>query len=137
MERIEYFLNKGQDAPSLLEYQVWIEYWQDRLLYAWRRWSSDFYRSWARPLIMLVLGYFLINALPAVWVETFQISHWLDFTLRPITEIATYERSLVRIIGEDYNTVPASTKRFLKFAGIVEVVWIGVWGFAFSKSIRR
>ena len=56
LERIEYFLNKGQDTPSLFEYRVWIEYWQDRALYAWRRWSSDFYRSWLRPLTMLVVG---------------------------------------------------------------------------------
>ena len=48
LERIEYFLNKEQDTPSVLEYGVWIEYWQDRALYVWRRWSSNFYRSWVR-----------------------------------------------------------------------------------------
>ncbi len=137
LERIEYFLNKGQDAPSLLEYQVWIEYWQDRALYAWRRWSSDFYRSWLRPLIALVVGYLLINALPAFWIESFLISHWPDFTLRPITEIATYEASLVRIVGDEYDTVSSSAKRFLKLVGILEVVWISVCGFAFAKSIKR
>ena len=137
LEKIEYFLNKGQGAPSLLDCRVWIEYWQDRALYAWRRWSSDFYRSWLRPLVMLVLGYFLINAVPAFFIESFLISQWIDFTLRPITEIPAYEASLVRILGDDYNAVPASTKTLLKLAGFIEVVWIGVWGFALAKSIKR
>ena len=137
LERIEYFLNKGQDTPSLSDCQVWIEYWQDRVLYAWRRWSSDFYRSWLRPLVMLVAGYLVINALPYLFVEPFSASHWIDLTVRPVAEIATYEISLGRIVGSEYETVPALTKTFLKLAGLVEVVWIGIWGFAFAKSIRR
>ena len=137
LERIEYFLNKGQDAPSLLEYRIWIEYWQDRVLFSWRRWSSDFYRSWLRPLTMLLLGYLLINAVPALWIESFLISHWIDFTLRPVTEIATYEASVGRIVGDEYGTVPGSVKTILKLAGFVEVVWIGLWGFALAKAIKR
>ena len=84
LERIEYFLNKGVDTPSLLNYWVWIEYWQDRVLYAWRRWSSDFYRSWIRPLALLVIGYLTINAVPVVLVESFSVSDWIELTLRPV-----------------------------------------------------
>ena len=137
LERIEYFLNKGQNTPSPLDCRVWIEYWQDRVLYAWRRWSSDFYRSWLRPLVMLVAGYLVINALPYLLVEPFSASHWIDLTVRPVTEIATFEISLGRIVGNEYETVPALAKTFLKLMGLVEVVWIGVWGFALAKSIRR
>ncbi len=137
LERIEYFLNKGEDTPSLLEFFVWFEYWQDRVLYAWRRWSSDFYKSWFRPLAMLVIGYLLLNAIPTLMVESFSISHWINFTLRPVTEIAAYEVSLGRIVGSEYDTVPASTKTLLKLLGLIELVWVGVWGFAFAKSIRR
>ena len=137
LERIEYFLNKGQDTPSLLDCRVWIEYWQDRVLYAWRRWSSDFYRSWLRPLAMLVAGYLTINALPFVLVEPFSVSDWFDLSLRPIGEIATYEVSVGRIVGGDYETVRSSGKTLLKLAGLVEVVWIGIWGFVFAKSVRR
>ena len=138
LERIEYFLNKGQGAPSVLDYRVWIEYWQDRALYAWRRWSSDFYRSWLRPVAMLVGGYLLINAVPpALIVESFSVSHWIDLTLRPITELATYEASLGRIVGREYDAVSVSGKTILKLAGLIEMVWIGVWAFAFAKAIRR
>ena len=137
LERIEYFLNKGQETPSILDYGAWIEYWQDRILHAWRRWSSDFYRSWLRPLVVLIVGYLVINMAPAFFVESFLMTHWMDFTLRPITEIATYEGSLGRIVGDEYKTVPAFAKSLLKLAGLVEVVWIGVWGFALAKSIKR
>ena len=137
LERIEYFLNKGQDTPSLSDCRVWIEYWQDRVLYAWRRWSSDFYRSWLRPLVILVVGYLLINAAPALSVEPFSVSRWIDLTLRPVAQIATCEISSGRIVGSEYEAVPASAKTFLKLAGRVEVVWIGVRGFALAKSLRR
>lgn len=137
LERIEYFLNKGRDTPSALEFGIWIEYWQDRTLLAWRRWSSDFYRSWLRPLIILVVGYLVINSAPAFFVESFLVNHWIDFTLRPITEIATYEASLSRVVGDGYKTVPSSAKTLLKLAGLIEVIWIGLWGFALAKSIRR
>lgn len=138
LERIEYFLNKGQDAPSAFDLRVWIEYWQDRVLYGWRRWSSDFYRSWLRPLVMLVGGYLVINGLPpALLVDGFSVSHWIDLSLRPLTDIAAYEASLGRVVGSDYEVVSASGKTLLKLAGLIEVLWIGVWAFAFTKSIRR
>ena len=138
LERIEYFLNKGRGAPSAYDFRIWIEYWQDRVLYGWRRWSSDFYRSWLRPMAMLVGGYLVINALPpAILIDGFSVSHWMDLTLRPITEIAAYEASLGRIVGSDYEAVSAYAKTLLKLVGLIEVFWIGVWAFAFTKSIRR
>ena len=137
LERIEYFLNKGRETPSLLDYGVWIEYWQDRIRHAWRRWSSDFYRSWLRPLVVLVVGYLVINMVPAFYVESFMTNHWIDFTLRPITEVATYEASLGRIVGDEYKSVSASAKTLLRVAGLLEVLWIGAWGFALAKSIKR
>lgn len=64
LDRIEYFLTKNQEISFFANKREWVEHWQDRLLYAWRRWSSDFYRSWLRPLSMTVLGYGVLNALP-------------------------------------------------------------------------
>ena len=138
LERIEYFLNKGRGAPSVFDFRVWLEYWQDRALYGWRRWSSDFYRCWLRPLTMLVGGYAAINALPpAILVDGFSLSDWLGLTFRPLTEIPVYEASLARIVGSDYDAVSGSAKTLLKLAGLMEVLWIGVWAFALTKSLRR
>ena len=137
LERIEYFLIRGRDTPLILDFRVWIEYWQDRILYGWRRCSSDFYSSWLRPLLMLVGGYAAINALPVILVDGFGCSQWIDLALRPLNEIAAYEASIGGIIGSQYESVSDSSKTLLKIAGLFQVLWIGLWAFVFTKSIRR
>ena len=79
LERIDYFLNKSQDSPHVKDYGACIEYWQDRILYGWRRWSSDFYRSWLRPLIVILVSYIVLNAVPALFFDGYSISHGLSF----------------------------------------------------------
>lgn len=137
IDRIEYFLNKEQDTPSLVDFRIWIEYWQDRLLYAWRRWSSDFYRSWMRPLLLIVLGYMVMNAVPALVIDSFSLSHWFELTLRPIGEIAKFEQSLNRIVGNDYDRLSSFNKMSFKLLGLIQVIWIAMWSFAFARSIKR
>ena len=137
LDRIEYFLNKEQDTPLLSDYRIWIEYWQDRVLYAWRRWSSDFYRSWLRPLSMIILGYMLFNAIPVLFIEAFSFSHWIEFTLRPISDIARYEETLDNMFGCEYEIISSSGKNTLRVVGLVEVTWLAIWSFAFARSIKR
>ena len=137
IDRIEYFLNKELKTPCILDYSIWVEYWQDRILYAWRRWSSDFYRSWVRPLCWLVLGYLLLNAAPALYLENFTMSHWIEFNLRSVGEIAKYESSLEKIFSGDYESVSLRLKNILRIIGLVEVIWIAMWSFAFVKAIKR
>lgn len=137
LERIEYHLNKEQDAPSLIDWRIWIEYWQDRLLYAWRRWSSDFYKSWFRPLLMIILGYMVLNSVPKVFIATFSLADWIEFTLRPIGEIAGYEESLRNVVGDDYRDISSSQKNVFSLVGLIQMIWITMWSFAFARSIRR
>ena len=137
LDRIEYFFNKEQDTPLLSDFRIWIEYWQDRVLYAWRRWSSDFYRSWLRPLSMIILGYMLLNAIPVWFIEGFSLSDWIEFTLRPISDIARYEETLSKMFGCEYETISSSGKNTLRVFGLVEVIWIAIWSFAFARSIKR
>ena len=137
LERIEYFLNKEQDAPSPVDYRIWIEYWRDRVLYAWRRWSSDFYKSWFRPLCMIVLGYMLMNAIPVLFIDTFSLSQWIEFTLRPIRDIAGYEEKLSQILSNDYAMISVAERNILRLVGLIEVIWIAMWSFAFAKAIRK
>ena len=137
IDRIEYFLNKEQETPSLVDFRIWIEYWQDRLLHAWSRWSSDFYKSWMRPLLLIMLGYILMNAVPAFVIDAFSLSHWIELTLRPIGEIAEYEQSLSGIVGADYDKLSSPEKVLFKLVGVAQVIWIGMGSFAFARSIRR
>ena len=137
LDRIDYFLNKDQDTPSPADCRIWVEYWQDRVLHAWRRWSSDFYRSWLRPLSMIVLGYMLLNAMPALFIDAFSLSHWLEFTLRPIRDIAGYEEALNQILSSDYDVLSLPNRNLLRLVGLIEVIWIAMWSFAFAKAIRK
>ena len=137
LERIEYYLNKEQASPSLLNWRIWIEYWQDRLLYAWRRWSSNFYKSWFRPLLMIILGYMILNAVPKLFITTFYLADWVEFTLRPIGEIAGYEESLRSIVGDDFTDISSSKRNVLSLVGFIQMIWITMWSFAFARSIRR
>ena len=90
LDRIEYFLNKEQKIPVQFDSAMWIDYWQDRCLLAWRRWSSDFYRSWLRPLTVLIIGYLAMNAFPAFCIENFTVANWIEFSLRAPNRIPFY-----------------------------------------------
>ena len=135
--RIEYFLTKEQDVSFSVDRREWFEYWQDRILYAWRRWSSDFYRSWFWPLLMVVLGYMVLNALPGFWIEGFTISDWAEFSLRPVQKIPFYTETLQIMYEDKYGGISRGSKILLRFIGLFQVVWIAMWGFAFGKSIKR
>ena len=137
LDRVEYFLTKDQEVSFVVDKREWFEYWQDRILYAWRRWSSDFYRSWLRPLSMVVLGYGALNALPWFWIENFTFADWIAFSLRPISQIHLYAGSLEAVCGDEYKCLPLRSKNWLSFIGLLQMIWIAVWGFSFSKSIKR
>ena len=137
LDRIEYFLTKDQKVSFRAGMREWFEYWQDRILYAWRRWSSDFYRSWIRPLSMIVLGYFALNACPLFWIDSFTFSDWITFSLQPVSKIHLYTEKLETVCGDDYRCLSPSSKNWLGFIGLLQVIWIAIWGFSFSKSIKR
>lgn len=137
VDRIDYFLNKGEDTPSPMDFRVWIEYWQDRGLYAWRRWSSDFYRSWLRPLLMLVAGYSVLNAVPLLFLEAFSFQHWVEFSLRPVNRVAAYGSTLAQMFPCHYELLSLESKNALRLVGLCEVIWIAMWGFAFARSVKR
>ncbi len=137
IDRIDYHLNKELIPPPPTDFWIWCEYWQDRLLYAWRRWSSNFYKSWLQPLLMMLLGYMLLNMAPWLLIDDFSFSHWTEFTLRPVREIAEYEQSLSKIIGHDYGDVSPPNKIVLKLIGFTQVIWLAMCSFAFVRSIKR
>ena len=136
LNRIEYFLTKEQKVP-FRSGNEWIEYWQDRTLYAWRRWSSDFYRSWLRPLLIGVFGYVALNALPWFWIEEFSVSDWVAFSLRRIDKMPFYTSGLKELFGSVYECLPDGSKNWLRFIGLFQVIWAAMWGFSFSKSIKK
>ncbi len=64
-------------------------------------------------------------------------SDWIAFSLRPISQIHLYAGSLEAVCGDEYKCLPLRSKNWLSFIGLLQMIWIAVWGFAFSKSIKR
>ena len=137
IDRIEYFLNKEHNASLSDGIGGWLEYWQDRLRHGWRRWSSDFYGSWIRPLMVGALGYLGLNALAWVWIDSFSVTDLVAFTLRRVDRIPFYTAGLQDLYGAEYENLARGSKNWLRAIGLVQNIWIGMWGFAFGKSIRR
>lgn len=135
LDRIEYYLAKAQETELLGS--GWLDYWQDRIRYEWRRLSSDFYRSWLRPLSIVVLGYVGLNSLPGLWIEGLSVSDWIAFSLRSIDKIPFYTAGLQDLHGSAYDNLSPSSKNWLRLIGLFQVVWVAIWGFALSKSIKR
>ncbi|MYA65071.1 MAG: hypothetical protein F4139_01740 [Gemmatimonadetes bacterium] len=137
LERIEYFLTKEHRVSLRDSTAGWIEYWQDRWRYGWRRWSSDFHGSWLRPLLLAVCGYGGLNALAWFWFEAFTITDWIAFSLRRVDQIPFYTAGLEELHQVAYDGLTPGDKNWLRLIGTVQNVWIAMCGFAFSKAIRR
>lgn len=137
IDRIEYFLTKEQKVSIRADWSGWVEYLQDRTLYEWRRLSSDFYRSWLRPLIFFVVGYLILNAFPCIWMEQFTMHHWLAFSLRPINRMPFYTAELQEMLTAEYRSLQAGVIVMLRFIGFIQVIWVALWGFAFGKAVKR
>ena len=137
LDRIEYFIIQHQDVSYKNDGRYWFEYWQDRILYEWRRWSSDFYRSWIRPLSVGILGYLTLNIVPCFYFDKFLFYEWLEFSLRPINQIPFYVEGLESMFGTNFEEILTKEMLILRFVGLLQVVWVAIWAFAFAKSIKK
>lgn len=137
IDRIEYYLTKEQKVSFLKDMRGWGEYLQDILLYGWRSWSSDFYRSWFKPLLLLVVGYAVCNAFPFIWIEQFTALDWLSFSLRPINKMPFFAAELQDMFKAEYQNLPPASKIWLRLIGLLQLIWIAMCGFAFSRSVKR
>ncbi len=137
IDRTDYFLTKEHRVSVRDGIAGWLEYWQDRCLYSWRRWSSDFYGSWIRPVTFGVLGYVGFNALAWIWIETFTVTDWIAFSLRRVDRIPFYTAGLEDLHRVAYGNLAPGSKNWLRAIGLLQNVWLAMWGFAFGKAIRR
>ena len=137
IDRIDYFLTKEYRVPFRDGIHGWLEYWQDRCRYSWRRWSADFYGSWLRPLTFGVLGYVGLNALAWIWIETFTFADWIAFSLRRVDRIPFYTAGLEDLHPVAYANLVPGSKNWLRVIGMSQNVWVAMWGFALGKAIRR
>lgn len=138
LERIEYSLIKDQEI-RLKEAgrSIWLEYWQDRTLYAMRRLTSDFHRSWLRPLVMIVFGYLGLNAVPWFVIDGFTCSDWISFSLRSIHKVPFYVDGLSEMYGSQYTCLSKNSKNVLRLVGFIQPIWLALLGLVLRKTIAK
>ena len=122
-------------------YKSW-QGWQDWLLLGWRGVSSKFYTSWLRPIVWLVGGYLVLNAIPFLflWGEglSFDFDGYWSFCFYSPIRILFYADGLKAVLGEDrYGEVLwGIDKGWLNVIGVVRLVWIALCSYAFKNAIR-
>ena len=110
-------------------YKSW-QGWQDWLLLGWRGVSSKFYTSWLRPIVWLVGGYLVLNAIPFLflWGEglSFDFDGYWSFCFYSPIRILFYADGLKAVLGEDrYGEVLwGIDKGWLNVIGVVRLVWL-------------
>lgn len=137
IDRIDYYLTKEQKVSIRADWRGWVKYRQDRFLYEWRKFSSDFHRSWLRPLLMGLAGYLILNALPFFWIERFSSSDYVSLLLRSIDRFPFFMAELEDMYGHELESLSLGIKSLLMLSGLIQVIWIAMCGFAFRNSIRR
>ena len=111
------------------------ESWQDWAFYFWRRYSSNFGKSWCRPIILLVLGFIAINAVFLIVAEKLNLNNFVDLIFRSPWDIIRYEQ--IAIIGSGYDNTSICRKLFLGLIGFVQLIWVGMCVSAFVNSVKR
>lgn len=143
LDRIDYSLTKDQGIRfkdvknDRTELAQWLGHWQDRFLYGWRKLSSDFYRSWLRPLSAMVLGYLILNAVPWLVVDGFTCSDYIAFCLRSPNKIPFYTDELRLILQSQYDCLPNWRKNILGFVGFLQAISLAMFAIAFRRAIAR
>ena len=69
--------------------------------------------------------------------EGFSASDWIAFSLRRIDKIPFYTSGLEELFSSVYECLPDGSKNWLRFIGLFQVIWVAIWGFSFSKSIKK
>ena len=90
--------------------------WQNRLLFGWRNFSTKFYRSWIRPLVLLMLGYMLINIIPFLYIGFEGYGEFCFYRPHQDTLFYGWIRNCVR---NRFCTIPESQYSLDEFIGSI------------------
>ena len=128
IEAIDYYLLKVQGVRGKR-----IEYLQTRFFFFLRKWTTNYHRVWLRPLVIMIVGYGLLNLLPGLFIENFAASEWLLLCASPLKKTPQH---LENILDLKYAKLSVSVKAGLGFIGVGEVLWLAGCGIMIRKALR-
>ena len=117
---------------------------EERIRLGWSWWSSRFYMSWLRPLVLLIGGYLILNAVSILWVDGYPGwdwsewgefgLEWLEFSVLSPKAIYDYVKSLEGVLD---TQVGRGDRIILDVVGWLRWIWIILCGFAFGNAIKK
>lgn len=108
---------------------------EELLVLRWRWYSSHFYMSWVRPLGLLVVGYFVLNLIPMLWVDGYDCWwEWLELSVSSPKAISDLAESLGEVLG---TGVTGRDKFGLRVVEWFRWIWIALCVIAFRNAIRK
>ena len=127
---------------SMIEYteikkSKWYKTWEGiekMILLGWRRWSSNFYMSWLRPLVFLFYGYLIFNAIPMLWIDDYSWREWLEFSFLSPKAIYDYAGNLGNLLEPE---VTEGDKIGLNVVEWGRWIWIILCGFAVKNVFKK
>ena len=133
LNQIEHHLVKEQwRSIHFWEIGKWIKHFQDRVLWFWRKWSADYYRSWLRPLVWGIVVYFSFIAFSLFFVG--------DWSLRDFLRLSRhgYNFFFVADLLSNENKISFSfDKCLLYFFDLCRLVLVGMLGFSIRRVISK
>lgn len=131
IDEIDYCLLKAQRVRGM--WRRWL-YLQKRALYWLRKWTSNFHRSWFRPVSAMIIGYAALNILPPLFVEsTTVVEDWLRLCANPLSRTSEH---MEQILGKSYTDASGLVKIGTDYVSLSKILWLAGWGIVFRKVLR-
>ena len=131
IDEIDYCLLKAQRVRGLGA--RWL-YLQNRVLFSIRKWTSNFHRSWCRPVAAMTVGYTVLNALPPLFVEsTAIVEDWLRLCANPLSRTSGH---MEQLLGESYAKASDLVKIGIDYVSLIKILWMAGWGIVLRKVVR-
>ena len=131
IDEIDYCLLKAQRVRGM--WRRWL-YLQKRALYWLRKWTSNFHRSWFRPVSAMIIGYAALNLLPPLFVESATVvGDWLRLCANPLSRTSEH---MAQILGKSYTDASGFVKIGIDYVSLSKILWLAGWGIVFRKVLR-
>ena len=123
--RVDYEITREGKGNRQIKFQKWVQ-----------KWLSDFGTSWVRPLIALIVGYFGLNAVPAIFVDGFSWGEWWEFSVMSLVKFSDDYVDVLSEVVFDGKDVELEGELCLHIVGLCRILWVFCCGVALAKVLK-
>ena len=123
--RVDYEITREGKGNWQIKFQKWV---QKKL--------SDFHVSWVRPLFLLIVGYFGLNAVPMIFVDGFSWGEWWEFSVMSLVKFSDDYVDVLSEVVFDGKDVELEGELCLHIVGLCRILWVFFCGVALAKVLK-